>query len=89
MTDLRRSVLWVVFSMSLLLLWDAWQVHQGRSVLAKAGAQLAQPVEGAGWHLCPVEGGARHRAGRQPGVLPDGDAVGHALLARDASITPA
>jgi YidC/Oxa1 family membrane protein insertase len=30
MTDIRRTVLWVVFSMSLLLLWDAWQKHQGK-----------------------------------------------------------
>ena len=39
MTDLRRSVLWVVFSMSLLLLWDAWQVHQGRSSLFSPAPQ--------------------------------------------------
>ncbi|MBH9579748.1 membrane protein insertase YidC, partial [Inhella sp. 1Y17] len=30
MTDIRRTVLWVVFSMSLLLLWDGWQRHNGR-----------------------------------------------------------
>ena len=43
MTDLRRSVLWVVFSMSLLLLWDAWQVHQGRSSLFSPAPQ--RPAE--------------------------------------------
>ena len=30
MTDMRRTLLWVVFSMSLLLLWDAWQKHNGQ-----------------------------------------------------------
>ena len=25
MTDIRRTVLWVVFTASLFLLWDGWQ----------------------------------------------------------------
>jgi YidC/Oxa1 family membrane protein insertase len=29
MTDLRRTLLWVVFSMSLVLIWDSWQRHNG------------------------------------------------------------
>ncbi len=29
MTDMRRTILWVVFTMSLVLLWDAWQKHNG------------------------------------------------------------
>ncbi len=30
MTDIRRTILWVVFMMSLFLLWDAWQKHTGQ-----------------------------------------------------------
>jgi YidC/Oxa1 family membrane protein insertase len=30
MTDIRRTMLWVVFSMSLVFLWDAWQKHTGQ-----------------------------------------------------------
>jgi YidC/Oxa1 family membrane protein insertase len=30
MNDIRRSILWVTFGFSLILLWDAWQVHSGR-----------------------------------------------------------
>ena len=30
MTDMRRTLLWVVFSMSLFLLWDAWNKHNGQ-----------------------------------------------------------
>jgi len=30
MTDMRRTLLWVVFTMSLVLLWDAWQKHTGQ-----------------------------------------------------------
>ncbi|AKJ32245.1 membrane protein insertase YidC [Caldimonas brevitalea] len=30
MTDMRRTILWVVFTMSLVLLWDAWNKHNGQ-----------------------------------------------------------
>ncbi len=30
MTDIRRTLLWVVFTMSLVLIWDAWQKHTGQ-----------------------------------------------------------
>jgi YidC/Oxa1 family membrane protein insertase len=30
MTDMRRTLLWVVFTMSLVLLWDRWTVHTGQ-----------------------------------------------------------
>lgn len=52
MTDIRRTVLWVVFSMSLLLLWDAWQKHQGRPSLfspaAPRPAASAAPLPASG-----------------------------------------
>jgi YidC/Oxa1 family membrane protein insertase len=33
MTDIRRTLLWVVFTMSLVLLWDAWNRHTGQPTL--------------------------------------------------------
>jgi YidC/Oxa1 family membrane protein insertase len=30
MNDIRRSILWVVFGFSMVLLWDQWQVHNGK-----------------------------------------------------------
>jgi len=30
MNDIRRTILWVVFGFSMVLLWDQWQVHNGR-----------------------------------------------------------
>ena len=30
MNDIRRTLLWVVFSMSLFLIWDAWNKHTGQ-----------------------------------------------------------
>ncbi len=33
MTDIRRTLLWVVFSMSLVLIWDSWNQHNGQASL--------------------------------------------------------
>ncbi|MDP1648672.1 MAG: membrane protein insertase YidC [Rubrivivax sp.] len=52
MTDMRRTLLWVVFTMSLVLLWDAWSKHTGQPSLfggsprpvASAGADPAAPT---------------------------------------------
>ena len=30
MNDIRRTMLWVVFGMSLVMLWDQWQIYNGR-----------------------------------------------------------
>lgn len=30
MTDIRRSILWVIFGFSMVLLWDKWQIHNGK-----------------------------------------------------------
>ena len=29
MNDIRRTILWVVFGFSLVMLWDQWQLHNG------------------------------------------------------------
>jgi YidC/Oxa1 family membrane protein insertase len=29
MNDIRRTILWVVFGFSMVLLWDQWQIHNG------------------------------------------------------------
>ena len=41
MTEMRRTLLWVVFSMSLVLLWDAWNKHNGQPSMF-SGAKVAQ-----------------------------------------------
>lgn len=42
MTDIRRTLLWVVFTMSLVLLWDAWNKHTGQPSIF--GPNTAKPV---------------------------------------------
>jgi YidC/Oxa1 family membrane protein insertase len=45
MTDMRRTLLWVVFSMSLVLLWDAWNRHNGNpSMFGPAPAAKPAPA---------------------------------------------
>jgi len=31
MNDIRRSILWVVFGFSMVLIWDKWQIHNGKA----------------------------------------------------------
>ena len=31
MNDIRRTILWVIFGFSMVLLWDQWQIHNGRA----------------------------------------------------------
>ncbi len=51
MTDMRRTILWVVFTMSLILLWDAWNLHNGKPTLfgaPTANRAAAASAAGAG-----------------------------------------
>jgi len=45
MTDMRRTLLWVVFTMSLVLLWDAWNKHSGQPSIF--GAPASRPAASA------------------------------------------
>jgi YidC/Oxa1 family membrane protein insertase len=45
MNDIRRTILWVIFGFSMVLLWDQWQVHNGKQPTFMPGVvQKAQPV---------------------------------------------
>ena len=55
MNDIRRSILWVIFGFSLVLLWDQWQLYQGKpatffpkpAAVASAPATTASAAGGA------------------------------------------
>ena len=55
MTDMRRTLLWVVFTMSLVLLWDAWNKHTGQPSIF--GAPVAKPVASAPPASAPAPAG--------------------------------
>ena len=81
MTDIRRTLLWVVFTMSLVLLWDAWNRHSGHPTLFGAPMKTAAAPGGAapgstGGTAAPaVAGGVP-----QPATLPGGAAAAGAVL---------
>jgi YidC/Oxa1 family membrane protein insertase len=74
MTDMRRTLLWVVFTMSLVLLWDAWNRHTGQPTLfggtprptASAGAS---PPAAPGSQAAPGSVPAPAAAGAVPGAV--------------------
>ncbi len=45
MNDIRRSILWVVFGFSMVLIWDKWQIHNGQKpTFFPAPATVAAPA---------------------------------------------
>jgi YidC/Oxa1 family membrane protein insertase len=82
MNDIRRTILWVIFGFSMVLLWDAWQVHNGQkatffpkpaaSPVAAAPASTASGVPTAS---APV---ATAAAAATPGQVPAGAAAASA-----------
>ena len=50
MNDIRRSILWVIFGFSLILLWDQWQQYQGKPKTFfpdRPAATASAPASGA------------------------------------------
>lgn len=53
MNDIRRTVLWVIFGFSMVLLWDKWQLHTGNKPSffpAPPPAAVAPTAQGAASH---------------------------------------
>src|SRR5215204_4416069 len=80
MNDIRRTILWVIFGFSMVLLWDQWQVYNGHKATffpastqtAKApaaGAPASAPVAGASSVPTPQ---AVNATPATPGAVPTG-----------------
>ncbi len=78
MTDMRRTLLWVVFATSLFLIWDAWNQHNGHPSLlggpVRPAATAAAPGSAPGVAAVPqastVPGVATTPAAAMPGAAP-------------------
>jgi len=64
MNDIRRTILWVIFGFSMVLLWDQWQIHNGKQATffpnpaQKAASAPAPAVSAsAGVPVAPVAAG--------------------------------
>jgi YidC/Oxa1 family membrane protein insertase len=70
MNDIRRSILWVIFGFSMVLLWDQWQVHNGRAATffpsqpAKTASAAAAPASTPA--ALPTPAGTTAAAGAVP-----------------------
>ena len=55
MNDIRRTILWVIFGFSMVLLWDQWQVHNGRQAtfFPSAKPSVTAPAPGPGASSVP------------------------------------
>ncbi|MEY4909521.1 MAG: rane protein insertase YidC, partial [Pseudomonadota bacterium] len=70
LTDTRRAVLWGVFSVSLVMLWDGWSKHNGQpSMFAPPPPAVMAPAQ-AGAAGVPAAAAASAAAVSGVAVLP-------------------
>ena len=83
MNDMRRTILWVVFSVSLFLLWDAWNKHNGHPSFFAPPATRPAAVGAA-----PAGGPAAASAVGLPAAIANAGAapIGAALPGAAASV---
>jgi YidC/Oxa1 family membrane protein insertase len=70
--DIRRTVLWMIFSFSLLLLWNNWQIHNGKPSLfggPTPAASTSEPQAGAN-NATPSVPSAPAAAASAPSAVP-------------------
>jgi YidC/Oxa1 family membrane protein insertase len=81
MNDIRRTILWVIFGFSMVLLWDQWQVFNGHKATffpsatqtAKAPAVAAPASSASSVPASPVATvGASSTPAAAPGTVPGG-----------------
>jgi YidC/Oxa1 family membrane protein insertase len=91
MTDIRRSILWVVFSASLFLIWDGWNKHNGNpSFFGPAPARVVAPatIPGSGVGLpTPATGASPIATGSTPSAAPVAASGAAAVAATQTQIT--
>ena len=74
MNDIRRTILWVIFGFSMVLLWDKWQIHNGKKptffptpqTSSAPAADTAKPADTS----LPLPAAASASAGDVPGAAP-------------------
>ena len=90
MTDMRRTLLWVVFSMSLVLIWDAWNKHNGQPSLfgpppAAKPVAAANPASGAAVVL-PTPSTPLGATPAAPGAVPPAAPATAAVTSESVSV---
>lgn len=86
MNDIRRTVLWVIFGFSMVMLWDQWQIYNGKQATffpapAKTAPAATTPASGAAGVPAPVASGTA--AAATPGGVPTGAAPATPAVKRE------
>ncbi|MFN3886279.1 MAG: membrane protein insertase YidC [Aquabacterium sp.] len=88
MNDLRRTLLWSVFAVSLLMLWDGWLRHTGQpSLFAPAPVAATAPASAAGQGAVPAPGASLPGAAAQVAAAASGAASSPAVPREQVTIT--
>jgi YidC/Oxa1 family membrane protein insertase len=88
---MRRTLLWVVFTMSLVLLWDAWNKHTGQPSIfgsPRSAATASAPASGSGPGGAPAPAVPGPTAGT-PAAVPAPAAVPQPATAGTTGQAPA
>ena len=85
MNDIRRTILWVIFGFSLVLLWDQWQLHNGKKATffpkpevastASSNASAANPANSSANALPSATAAITATPGQVPSSAPAASAA--------------
>lgn len=92
MTDIRRTILWVIFGFSLVMLWDQWQVYNGKAATffpsgKPAATAPAAPAAGTAGTVPSPAASAAPGAAALPGSVPGGQASAPAVPREAITVT--
>src|SRR3954466_10846711 len=89
MNDIRRTILWVIFGFSMVLLWDQWQVYTGHpaTFFPQATKQTANAPARAGSSSVPPASGTATPAAATTGTAAVPSTAASAPAATSQKIT--
>ena len=87
MNDIRRTILWVIFGFSMVLLWDQWQIHNGKTATFFPSAPPAAATAPAASQPADVPDALTAAAqGASPSDVP-GDALAAPVVREKINVT--
>jgi YidC/Oxa1 family membrane protein insertase len=89
MTDIRRTILWVIFGFTLVLLWDKWQIYNGRhpTFFPEPPKKIATAQGPAAPSSVPSASSSAPQAGATPGAVPATSSAAPAAASEKVTVT--